>query len=73
MDVVNEGDVVGGVPVQAVAVQVEGDGVQHPVDGSHHVLAILTCRALGDGEAARDEVILHVHDNDGTPRLDDLK
>ena len=73
MDVVDEGDVVGGVPVQAVAVQVEGDCVQHPVDGPHHVLAILTCGALGDGEAARDEVILHVHDYDGTPRLDDLK
>ena len=34
---VHEGDVVGWVPVQAVAVQVEGHGVYQPVDGSHHL------------------------------------
>ena len=37
VDIVNEGDVVGGVPVQAVAVHGEGDGVQEGVDGGHHL------------------------------------
>ena len=37
LDVVNEGDVVSGVPVQAVAVQVEWHRVQHGVDGGHHL------------------------------------
>ena len=40
-NVVYEGDVVGWVPVQAVAVESEGDGVEHPVDRPHHVLAIV--------------------------------
>ena len=38
--VVGEGDVVGGVPVQAVAVHVEGHRVQHVVDRSHHLQTI---------------------------------
>ena len=37
MDVVNEGDVVGGVPVEAVAVHVEGHRVQHVVDWGDHL------------------------------------
>ena len=35
--VVGEGDVVGGVPVQAVAVHVEGHRVQHVVDRGDHL------------------------------------
>ena len=35
--VVGEGDVVGGVPVEAVAVHVEGHRVQHVVDGGDHL------------------------------------
>ena len=73
MNVVNEGDVVGGMPVHAVAVEGEGDGVQHPVDRTHHVLAVLTRGAVGDGQAARDEVILDVYNYYRTPRLHDLK
>ena len=38
--IVGEGDVVGGVPVQAVAVHVEGHRVQHVVDRSHHLQTI---------------------------------
>ena len=37
MSVVGEGDVVGGVPVEAVAVHVEGHRVQHVVDGGDHL------------------------------------
>ena len=37
--VVGEGDVVGGVPVEAVAVHVEGHRVQHVVDGGDHLRA----------------------------------
>ena len=37
LDVVNEGDVVGGMPVQAVAVEVEGHRVEDPVNGGHHL------------------------------------
>ena len=40
MGVVGEGDVVRGVPVQAVAVHVEGHRVQHVVDRSHHLQTI---------------------------------
>ena len=61
MNIVNEGDVIRGVPVHAVAVQGEGDGVQHPVDGTNHGLAILPSGAVRYGEAARDEVILDIN------------
>ena len=37
VDIVNEGDVVSRVPVQAVAVHGEGHGVQEGVDGGHHL------------------------------------
>ena len=53
--------------------QVEGDSVQHPVDRSNHILAILTRGTVGDSEAARDEVILDINNDDGTPGLNDLK
>ena len=87
---VHEGDVVGWVPVQAVAVQVEGHGVYQPVDGLHHLtvhrdgctssphwalahlLAVLLRGAVGDGEGAGDEVVLHVHDDDRRPRSHNL-
>ena len=39
LDVVYEGDVVGGVPVQAVAVHVEWHRVDQVVDGGHHLPA----------------------------------
>ena len=73
MNIVNEGDVIRGVPVHAVAVEGEGDGVQHPVDRAHHSLAVLTSRAVGDGQTARDEVILDINNDDRTPGLHDLK
>ena len=37
MGIVGEGDVVGGMPVEAVAVHVEGHRVQHVVDGGDHL------------------------------------
>ena len=37
MGVVGEGDVVRGVPVQAVAVHVERHCVQHVIDGGHYL------------------------------------
>ena len=37
MGVVGEGDVVRGVPIQAVAVHVERYRVKHVVDGSHYL------------------------------------
>ena len=69
LDVVNEGDVVGGVPVQAVAVHGEGDGVQQCVDGRHHFLSILASRAVLDGQAPADEIILNIHNHEGRLRL----
>ena len=36
-DVVIEGEVIGGVPVQAVGQHVEGHGVDHLVDGGNHL------------------------------------
>ena len=66
LDVVNEGDVVGGVPVQAVAVHGEGDGVQQCVDGRDNFLAILSSRAVLDGQAPADEIILNIHHHQGT-------
>ena len=53
-------------PHQAVAVHVEGDGVNQVVDGSHHVLALLLGGAVDDGQAAADEIILNVHHHQGT-------
>ena len=61
------------MPVHAVAMQVEGDSVQHPVDRSNHILAILTRGAVGDGEAARDEIILDINNDDCAAGLNDLK
>ena len=46
-----------------VVALVEGDGVQQQVDGRHHVLAVLPGGAVHDGQAAADEVVLHVHDH----------
>ena len=57
---------------QAVAVHGEGDGVEESVDGGHHVLPVLTCRAVLDGQASGYEIILNVNDHKGCPRLDDL-
>ena len=37
MDVVHEGEVVRGMPVQAVADQVEGDGLDQTVDGGNNL------------------------------------
>ena len=51
---------------QAVAVHVEGDGVYQVVDGSHHVLAVLTGGTVDDGQAAADEIILNIHHHQGT-------
>ena len=73
VNIVNEGDVVRGVPVHAVAVEGEGDGVQHPVYRIHHSLAILASRAVGDGQTARDEVILDINNDYRTAGLYDLK
>ena len=73
MDIVNEGDVVAGVPVEAVAVQGEGHGVEHPVDRRHHVLTILICRAVGDGQTAGYKVVLHIHNYQGAPGLHNLQ
>ena len=42
VDIVNEGDVVLWMPVKAVAMHGEGDGVQHKVDGWHHIFSVLT-------------------------------
>ena len=53
------------MPVQAVAVHGEGDGVQQPVDGRHHLLSVLPSRTVLDGQAAADEVVLNVHDDKG--------
>ena len=53
------------MPVQAVAVQVEGDGIDHVVDGRHHLLSVLPSRTVLDGQAAADEVVLNVHDDKG--------
>ena len=54
--IVGEGDVVGGVPVQAVAVHVEGDGVYQVVDGLHHLLAALPGGAVDDGQTAAEVI-----------------
>ena len=72
MDGVHEGDVVLRVPVQAVAVHVKGDGVDQSVDGSHHLLSLLARRAVDDGQAAGDEVVLDIDDDEGSPGTDDL-
>ena len=72
MDGVHEGDVVLGVPVQAVAVHVEGDGVDQSVDGGNNLLAILPGGAVDDCQAARYEVVLDIHDDQGGSRADDL-
>ena len=40
--------------------------------GGHHVLAVLACGAVLDGEAAGDEIVLDVHHHDGGLGLDDL-
>ena len=42
VDIVNEGDVVLRMPVQAVAMHREGNGVQHTVYGRNNLLSILT-------------------------------
>ena len=42
MGIVREGHVVRGVPVQGVAVHREGDGVQHRVDRTHHLVMEVT-------------------------------
>ena len=72
-NVVYEGDMVGWVPVQAVAVESEGDGVEHPVDRPHHVLAILPGRTLADRQTPGDEVVLDVHNDNSAARLNYLK
>ena len=72
--VVNEGDVVSWVPVQAVGSAGEGDSVQHPVDRSHHlhhiyhlhnggggathIFSVLLSRTVDDRQTAGDEVVL---------------
>ena len=63
VDIVNEGDVVGRVPVQAVAVHGEGHGVQQGVDGRHHLFTILTSWTVLNCQAARDKVILNINNN----------
>ena len=71
--VVDEGDVVAWVPVERVEDGVELHRVQQPVDGLHHVQAVLLRRALADVERAADEVVLHVHDEEHGHRPDNLK
>ena len=63
---------VGGVPVEAVAVHVEGHSVDQPVDGGHHVLPVLPGRAVDDGETATDEIILDVDDDERRLRSHNL-
>ena len=58
---------------QAVAVHGEGDGVQKSVDRRNNLLAVLTCRAVLDGETPGYEIILNVNDHKGGLRLDDLQ
>lgn len=72
MNSVHKGDVVGGVPVEAVAVHVKGHSVDEPVDGGHHVLPVLPGGAVDDGETATDEIILNVDDDERRLRSDNL-
>ena len=37
-----------------------------------HLLAVLLRGTVGDGEGAGDEVVLHVHDDDRSPRSHNL-
>ena len=73
-DVLNEGDVVTGVPVQAVPQLGEGDAVHQGVDGADHLddqddkhdqddRDYLCCS--GRGKGSRDEVILDVNNYQG--------
>ena len=42
------------------------------VDRSQNIFPIVTRGAVADGEAARDEVVLDVDDNEGASRLQDF-
>ena len=53
------------MPIKTVAMHVKGNSVKKSVDGLHHVLTILLGLTVDDGQGARDEVILHVHDHKG--------
>ena len=73
-DVLNEGDVVTGVPVQAVPQLGEGDAVHQGVDGADHLHDqenrdsqddgdYLSC--TGGRQGSRDKVILDINNYQG--------
>ena len=80
-DVLNEGDVVTGMPVQAVPQLGEGDAVHQGVDGADHLDDqdsqddqddgdYLCC--TGGRQGSRDEVILDINNYQGWFRLNNL-
>ena len=80
-DVLNEGDVVTGVPVQAVPQLSEGDAVHQGVDGADHLDGqdsqdgqdgrdYLCCTRGRQG--SRDKVILDINNYQGRFRLNNL-
>ena len=60
-----EGDVLVRVRVERDDDHVPLDGVAQPVDHRHHARAVVAGRARLERERARDEVVLHVDDQEG--------
>lgn len=71
-DVVDERDVVTGMPVVGVHHNVELDGFKELVDGHNDVFTVVFSRAVSDVQAAADEVVLDVDDESRRDGFDDL-
>ena len=68
VQVIDEGYVIDGVPVEGVENSVEGHSVKELVNRLDHFGAVVAGCALFDVQRAGDKVVLHVHDEKGALR-----
>lgn len=63
LDIIHEGDVVGGMPVVSVDNFMECDLIEHFVNWTHNCSSVLLCRSVLQSQTSVYEVILHVHNH----------